>query len=346
MTEGHPPAVEARGLTHRYAKSQVDALSELSFDVQPGEAFALLGPNGGGKSTTFRILTGQLRPNASNDAAIRLFGSDLLTQPAAARALLGVVFQSPSLDIKLTAIENLFCHGRLYGMNRKALATLARDTLEQMGLDDRRDERVESFSGGMRRRVEIAKALLTSPRLLIMDEPTTGLDPAARRQLWASLEEAREIRGLTLLWTTHLMDEAEQADRVAILADGKRLALGSPADLKQSLGESILTIRPRDPQQLDAVLQTLRKQFTQIPPGDFSLIQQEIRLQTTEAAAMVQDVIGLLGSDAAQVAVGPPTLEDVYLHHTARRIDTSETVRTTPPSEPAPRHLVEPAVTS
>ena len=206
------PAVSVEGLTHRYGDRE--ALRGVSFAVPPGEIFGLLGPNGGGKTTLFRILSTALVPTSGQ---ARIFGQDVIAQPALVRQQIGIVFQSPSLDKKLTAAENLRHHGHLYGLRGRVLRARTDEMLARVGLSDRAGDRVERLSGGLQRRVELAKGLLPQPRMLLMDEPSTGLDPGARRDLWDYLTQLRDRDGLTILLTTHLMDEADRCDRVAIL---------------------------------------------------------------------------------------------------------------------------------
>ena len=209
------PAVLIDRVSHRYGNRE--ALRSVSFEVRAAEIFALLGPNGGGKTTLFRILSTSFAPTGGR---AEVFGHDLVTQSAQVRQQMGVVFQAPSLDKKLSAAENLWHHGHLYGLRGQPLRQQMTEMLGRVGLSDRARDRVEKLSGGMQRRVEVAKGLLHRPRLLLMDEPSTGLDPGARRDLWDYLKESRERDRLTILLTTHLMGEAEQCDRVAILHRG------------------------------------------------------------------------------------------------------------------------------
>ncbi|MEM9418907.1 MAG: ABC transporter ATP-binding protein [Planctomycetota bacterium] len=319
--EAHEPAVtpalQLNGLTHRYPKADRDSVSNLSLSIQPGEAFALLGPNGGGKTTTFRILATLLQPSNAQAGAVQLFGQDVLTNPAAARRMLGVVFQSPSLDIKLTARENLDCQARLHGLSRRESAPRISEALARFDLTPRMHDPVETFSGGMKRKLEIAKALLHHPRLLLMDEPATGLDPAARRELWEHLAELRERHDLTIAWTTHLMDEAEHADRLAVLASGQLVTVASPGELKASLGSHVITVEPTHPDQLGALRDQIDAAFGPWDPGkDPALIQETVRFEHEDGPAIVARIAEQLPGELRRISVGQPTLEDAYLRLT------------------------------
>lgn len=310
--------MQLTGLTHRYAKAQRDAVDDLSLTIQPGEAFALLGPNGGGKTTTFRILATLLRPSTTTPAAVRLFGHDVLANPAAARRTLGVVFQSPSLDIKLTARENLTCQARLYGLTRRESTPRIDEALARFDLTTRMHDAVETFSGGMKRKLEIAKALLHRPRLLLMDEPATGLDPAARRELWDHLGDLRKRHDLTIAWTTHLMDEAERADRLAVLASGQILTIASPAELKASLGSHVVTVEPMHVEELGALRDRIDAELGPWPAGqDPVVIQDAVRFEHGDGPAIVTRIAELLPGELRRISVGQPTLEDAYLRLTA-----------------------------
>ena len=313
------PAIRIRGLSHRYPKASRAAVEGLDLEVRRGEALALLGPNGGGKTTTFRILATLLR--ASDDGGrVEVMGHDVRRDAAGARRAIGVVFQSPSLDVKLTARENLAVQARMYGLPRREVARRVDAGLEQFHLRDRQNEKVEGFSGGMRRKLEIAKALLHRPSLLLMDEPATGLDPAARRELWDHLLELRRQRGLTIAWTTHLMDEAERADRVAVLVDGRVVGVDSPAQLKAGEGRSVVSVQPQDPADLAEVRATLERELGPWPDGSSPVvIDQEVRFDHAAGPAVVVRVAELLPGKLRRVAVGEPTLEDAYLRLTAGR---------------------------
>lgn len=312
MPHAPVPAVELLGLRHRYPKTQRDALGGVDLAVSAGEAFALLGPNGGGKTTAFRVVGTLLRPTAGT---ARVAGFDVRTHPAAARAALGVVFQNPSVDVQLTATENLVCQARLYGIDRRSASRRAAELLERFGLTDRAGERVAAFSGGMQRRIEVAKALLHEPAVLLMDEPTTGLDPAARRNLWSTLAELRRDRGLTVVWTTHLLDEAEHADRVGVLAEGALLTVATPAQVQEACGGRVVAVEPVDASQLGQVQDVLTRALGPWPGGDAPRCDDTaVRFDHTEGVAVMARIDQLLADiDIRRVTVGRPSLEDAYL---------------------------------
>src|SRR5215468_4437890 len=225
------PIIRIEQLRHSYG--QRAALKGISFDVLPGEIFGLLGPNGSGKTTLFRILSTLMLPTGGQAL---ISGFDVARQADEVRPRIGVVFQEQSIDVKLTAAENLWHQGHLYGLRGSLLRDRIREMLGRVGLEDRAKEKVETFSGGMQRRVELAKGLIHRPSVLLLDEPTTGLDPGARRDLWLYLGSLRECEGVTVLVTTHLMEEAERCGRLAILSHGKLVGLGTPAELKSEIG--------------------------------------------------------------------------------------------------------------
>jgi ABC-2 type transport system ATP-binding protein len=216
----------------------VVAVDSISFDVRAGEIFAFLGPNGAGKTTTIQMLTTLLRPTSG---IITLDGLDPVTKPLEVRRLFGIVFQDPSLDGDLTARENMDLHGVLYHVPRRARVERIQMLLTLFDLWDRRDSRVKTFSGGMKRRLEIARGLLHTPKILFLDEPTLGLDPQTRNQLWTHVRHLNETEGVTVFLTTHYMDEAERvAHRIAIIDRGRIVAQGSPAELKLQTGADSL----------------------------------------------------------------------------------------------------------
>lgn len=226
------PIIEATGLSKSFG--DLAAVKDVSFSVAPGEIFAFLGPNGAGKSTTIKMLTTLLHPTAG---AIRIHGRDPVTEADAVRHAVGIVFQDPSLDDELTAYENMDLHGRLYGVPAATRKSRIEELLSFVDLSDRRDSPIKEFSGGMRRRLEIARGLLHHPKVLFLDEPTLGLDPQTRNSMWSHLHNLRKTEGMTVFFTTHYMEEAERnADRIAVIDHGTIIASGTAAELKQQTG--------------------------------------------------------------------------------------------------------------
>lgn len=230
MADVQEAAIDARDLVRSFGR--VEAVSGVSFSVAQGEFFALLGPNGAGKTTTVQMLTTLLRPSSGS---ARVFGNDTIERSARVRSALGMVFQEPALDDRLTAGENLEIHGALYRIPRSELRERVGEALDWAALAEVGTRTVRSFSGGMKRRLELARALMHRPRLLFLDEPTLGLDPQGRRHLWERIERLRG-QGLTVFMTTHYLQEAEACDRVGIIDGGKLIALGTPTELKEQAG--------------------------------------------------------------------------------------------------------------
>ncbi|WP_020473914.1 ABC transporter ATP-binding protein [Zavarzinella formosa] len=237
MADGeNPPMIRVQNLVKRFG--EVAAVDGVSFDVQAGEIFAFLGPNGAGKTTTIQMLTTLLRPT---EGSITLDGLDPVSKPLDVRRRFGIVFQDPSLDSELTAAENMDLHGVLYHVPRRIRVERAETLLKLFELWDRRNSRVKEFSGGMRRRLEIARGLLHTPKILFLDEPTLGLDPQSRNLLWTHIKHLNETEGVTVFLTTHYMDEAERvARRIAIIDHGRIVAQGTPGELKQQTGSESL----------------------------------------------------------------------------------------------------------
>jgi ABC-2 type transport system ATP-binding protein len=306
------PAVEVEGLRHRYGARE--ALAGVSFRVARGEMVGLLGPNGGGKTTLFKILSTLLPPTGG---AVRVFGQALGEAPEAIRGRLGVVFQQPSLDPKLTVLENLRHHGRLYGWHGRLLRARAEAMLDRMGLGERAHDLGETLSGGLRRRAELAKALLPRPELLLLDEPSTGLDPGARRELAAYLEELRAGEGVTILLTTHLMDEAERCDRVGILDRGRLVTIDRPAELKARLGGDVVVIQARDP---EALRRLVGERFGTQP----ALVDGLLRAERPRGHEFVREVAEAFPGEVLSASFGRPTLEDVFVHLTGSRLRRGE----------------------
>jgi ABC-2 type transport system ATP-binding protein len=304
-------AVQCNQLSRRYGERT--ALDQLDLSVNTGEIFAVLGPNGSGKTTLFRLLSTLLEPTSGSAS---IFGNDLIKERDAVRKSIGVVFQSPSLDKVLTAEENLRHHGHLYGLRGRALAEKITQMLEAVNLADRRHERVGSFSGGMRRRVELAKGMLTEPRLLILDEPATGLDPAARIDMWTYLMRVRKEQGVTVLLTTHLMDEADRCDRLAVFDRGKLLACDSPSALKDRIGGDVITLATTQPA---AVRSALRDRL-HLDDAHIMEVDGVIRLERPRGHEFVPQLIEALPGLIDSVSVGRPTLEDVFIDLTGRRL--------------------------
>ena len=309
------PVVDVTRLSHRYGTRL--ALDDLSLSVEAGEVFGLLGPNGSGKTTLFRILS-TLMPAPAGTA--RILGHDVAEDRDAVRRHIGVVFQSPSLDKQLTAEENLRHQGHLYGLRGRALKDRVAEALASVGLAERARERVGTFSGGMRRRVEVAKGLLHRPDVLLMDEPSTGIDPAARIALWRQLRaicgqasgSAHGRTGVTVLLTTHLMEEADQCTRLAILAGGRLLACDTPAALKSRIGGDVITLTSHRPDELRAALrQKLGVDAEQLGPT--------LRFERAAGHSFVPQIVEAAPGLIDSVAVGKPTLEDVFIQLTGHR---------------------------
>jgi ABC-2 type transport system ATP-binding protein len=290
----------------RYLYGDREALSGVSFSVARGEMFALLGPNGGGKTTLFKILSTLMPPTSGT---VRVLGRDLVHEPFLVRKRLGVVFQHPSLDRKLTVVENLRHHGHLYGLAGRELQTRVRALLARVGLTDRADDLVETLSGGLQRRAELAKGLLQKPDILVLDEPNTGLDPAARRDFMNYLQDLREYEGVTILLTTHFMEDAERCDRVGILHKGKLVALGAPEALKQSIGGDIVVIQSAEPHDLQ---KKLRERFGCEP----TLVDGTLRIERPRGHEFIRDAVEAFPGEVTAAAFGKPTLEDVFIHLT------------------------------
>jgi ABC-2 type transport system ATP-binding protein len=301
------PAVDISHLAYRYGEHE--AIRDLTFSISEREVFAILGPNGSGKTTLFRVLS-TLIPMQKGDVCI--LGLDLRREASAIRAQLGVVFQSPSIDKKLTVLENVIHHGRLYGLGGRELHSRASEMLSRLGLADRSRDLVEKLSGGMRRRVELATGMLHRPRLLLLDEPSTGLDPGARSDLWQYLEQVRDNDGVTVVVTTHLLEEAERADRIAIMHKGQLAALDKPAALQAAVGGDAITIRTKDPTSLSAEIQ---KQFN-VPA---MVLDNSVRLEQPNGHQWIPRLVEAFPDRAESITLGKPTLEDVFIHFTGHR---------------------------
>jgi ABC-2 type transport system ATP-binding protein len=300
------PIVDINHLTHAYGERV--AVDDLSLQVNRGEIFGFLGPNGSGKTTLFRILS-TLIP--APRGAVRMFGLDAAEGTEEIRNRIGVVFQSPSLDKQLTAEENLRCHGHLYGIHGDELRERMQTMLGRVNLLDRAGERVEGFSGGMRRRVELAKGLLNRPEVLLLDEPSTGLDPGARIDLWQALRDI-QASGVTILVTTHLMDEADRCSRLAIMTAGKLVACDTPAAMKERIGGDVITITSPDPVALKT---KVREKFG----IEAEEVDSTLRIERPRGHEFVPQLIEAVPGMVDSISVGKPTLEDVFIHLTGKR---------------------------
>jgi ABC-2 type transport system ATP-binding protein len=303
-----PPAIDAERVVHHYGQRR--ALDDVTFQIAPAEVFVFLGPNGGGKTTLFRLLSTLLPPQQGR---IALFGHDVVRDTTAVRRRIGVVFQAPSLDRKLTVAENLRHQGRLYGLSRREIAARAADLLARFALADRATDRVESLSGGLRRRVEIAKALLHSPSLLLLDEPSTGLDPGVRLELWDHLQSIRRQDGVTVVMTTHLLDEAEKADRIALIDQGRLVALASPDELRATVGGDSILIESHQPRELAAAIGD-RFQLTA------TLLDGQVRLEQPQGHRLIAQLVEAFPGRIRAITVGKPTLQDVFIDRCGRRL--------------------------
>jgi len=302
------PVISVQNLVHRYENRT--ALNGISFDVRPAELFGLLGPNGSGKTTLFRILSTLMIPTAGRAVVL---GCDAAQDPACLRRRIGVVFQAQSIDPKLTAYENLWHQGHLYGLRGSALNARVNEILSRVGLADRANDRVEKFSGGMQRRVELAKGLLHHPGVLLLDEPTTGLDPGARRDLWQYLQILRDQEHVSVLVTTHLMEEAERCDRLAILNEGNLVALGTPAELKSEIGGDVILLdAARDAETL---AQHIRARFH----VEATVLGNQVRIEREGGHRFVPDLVEAFPGEIQAISVSKPALEDVFIHRTGHK---------------------------
>lgn len=325
------PAIAVDSLTHQYPAvprkrrrraepiepRRERALDDVSFDVTAGEIFGILGPNGGGKTTLFRILSTLLRPTLGT---VRIFGHDCVTEPDTVRRFLGVVFQTPSLDLQLTAEENLLHQGHLYGLRGAELRGRIDQVLVDVGLAERGDERVGVYSGGMRRRVELAKAVLHQPRLLLLDEPATGLDPGARHDVWQRLKKLRDEQGVTIVLTTHLMDEAERCDRLAVLHQGRLAAVDTPHNLMARIGGDVIAVEPTDPANVERLRARIDERFGPWTDKAPVVVDHTVFIEKSDGPTFVATLAAALAGEARSITVGRPTLEDAFLHLTGHRL--------------------------
>ncbi|HEY3259549.1 MAG TPA: ATP-binding cassette domain-containing protein [Pseudonocardiaceae bacterium] len=305
-------AVEVRGLVKRYG--EIEAVRGIDLDVAPGETFGFLGPNGAGKSTTINMLCTLAQPTAGSATVA---GYEVVRQRDDVRRNIGLVFQDPTLDLYLTAEQNLRFHAELYGVPRAVLGDRLRQVLDMVGLWDRKDSRVQTFSGGMRRRLEIARGLLHSPRVLFLDEPTVGLDPQTRKSIWGYIGQLRRSEDITIFMTTHYMDEAEYCDRIAIMDHGKIIALDTPAALKASVGKDRVQIQTDDNL---AAITALRERFGL----DAAIHEGAVTFAVAEGEQFVPRLFAELAVPIRSVSVARPSLDDVFMSYTGSTIRDRE----------------------
>jgi ABC-2 type transport system ATP-binding protein len=301
--------IQVQNVTHRYGDRT--ALKNVSFEVKKGEIFGLLGPNGGGKSTLFRILSTMMVPTEGHAV---LAGFDVAREPAQVRRQVGVVFQTQSLDKALTVEENLRAQGHLHGLSGSTLRERMQSAMDRLGLSDRRQDLVDTLSGGLKRRVEIAKALLHRPQVLLMDEASTGLDPAARRDVSRHVESLRERDGVTILLTTHILEEADRCDRLILLHQGNIVAQGSPCDLRSRIGGDVVVLETADSA---ALARKIRDRFG-VTPG---VMDGEVRIEIANGHRFITDVVEAFPGAVDSFGLHKPTLEDVFVRETGATID-------------------------
>ncbi len=306
------PAIRVEGLEKRFG--DVHAVRGVDFEVRGGETFGFLGPNGAGKSTTINMLCTLLRPTAGRATVA---GFDVVAEREEVRREIGLVFQDVTLDTYLSGAQNLRFHGQLYGVPSAELEVRMKQVLGLVGLWDRRDKEVSTYSGGMKRRLEIARGLLHSPRVLFLDEPTVGLDPQTRASIWEYLDQLRRQEDLTIFLTTHYMDEAEHCDRIAIMDVGQIVALDTPQALKAAIGtDRVRLVTADDAAAAAAIAGRFGLEVGSTPDG--------LVLQVADGEAFVPQLLADLGVAVRSVSVTRPTLDDVFMTYTGRTIRDAE----------------------
>jgi ABC-2 type transport system ATP-binding protein len=310
MTSEISPEVAISVQELRKSFGDLTAVDGVSFDVARGEIFGFLGPNGAGKTTTISMLCTLLRPTGGR---AWIGGHDVAREPDAVRRQIGIVFQDSTLDERLTACENLRFHGEIYGMDRTVVRERATEMLTRVGLEGRADSRVMTFSGGMKRRLEIARGLMHHPTALFLDEPTIGLDPQTRRSLWEYAQSLRDAEGVTIFLTTHYMDEAEACDRIAIIDHGQIIALDTPAGLKARLGGDVVTVSAVDNTALSAEIQ----QYFEVEPR---VLEDGVEFRVDRGDQFVPQLFNRLSTTVQTVGIRRPTLDDVFVTLTGRQI--------------------------
>lgn len=306
-------AIEILDISKHFDK--LKAVDRISFDIKKGEIFGLLGPNGAGKTTTIKMLSTILKPTSGN---ARVWGYDIKEDPDDVRRAIGIVFQDPAIDDYLTGEENLDFHARMYGMKRELRKKRIRMVLRLVNLLDKSETMVKEYSGGMKRRLEIARGLMHYPKVLFLDEPTLGLDAQTRRAIWEYIKKLNQKEGITIILTTHYMEEADYlCDRVAIIDRGKILAIDSPDNLKETIGGDIISLKVPNSKKLEKIY---RKQaFVK----NIKMHDGFINLYVENAEKKIPRIIEMANKTGVEVEsanIHRPTLEDVFLHYTGRKI--------------------------
>jgi ABC-2 type transport system ATP-binding protein len=309
-------AVSVHGLVKRY--DEVDAVRGIEFEVSTGEIFGFLGPNGAGKSTTINMLCTLVRPSGGS---AMVAGHDVVRERDEVRRNIGLVFQDTTLDGYLTAAENLQLHAELYGVPRDVVRERLRQVMDMVGLWERRGSLVNTFSGGMKRRLEIARGLLHSPRVLFLDEPTVGLDPQTRSSIWRYIRELKASEDITIFLTTHYMDEAEYCDRIAIMDQGRIIVLDTPEALKAKVGTDRVQIHTDDDQ---AAIAALRERFG----IDATVAEGAVTFGVPDGEEFVPRLFAELGVPIRSVSVARPSLDDVFMSYTGTTIRDAESSST------------------
>lgn len=303
-----PRVIEVKNLVKRYRKADTNAVDNVSFSVDAGEFFALLGPNGAGKTTTISVLTTTL---AKTSGTVTIAGFDVDRAASSVRKNIGVIFQQPSLDLNLTAEENVRLHATLYGLYPfrptyafmpESYQKLVRELAEVLGISDALFDPIKTFSGGMRRKLEIIRSLMHRPRILFLDEPTTGLDPLSRKNLWEYLQQVRVRERTTMFLTTHYLEEAEDADRICIIDHGKIISIGTPAETKKGLIEEYVLMDAKDRKALRSELTHLDVAFT---------VSDLFRISLNGKSAY--QIIKAIHTPLTVLRIHNPTLEEAYL---------------------------------
>jgi len=313
-------AIETSGITKRF--EEVTAVNNISISVRPGELFGLLGPNGAGKTTLINMLSTMIEP--SGGSAL-VWGHDVVKEADLVRQNIGVVFQDTTLDDRLTGRENLDLHGRLYGLDGKTRKNRTQDVLSLVELTERADVIVKTYSGGMMRRLEIARGLMHHPHVLFLDEPTLGLDPQTRLHIWDYIHKLNREQGVTILLTTHYMEEADRlCDRIAIIDYGQIVALDTPQELKNMLGGDVITLELEDPEDVGKLCSSYQKD------GCVNMVtgkQNEVFITVNNGERQIPHILALsshAGIPILSVSLRKPTLDDVFIHYTGRAIRDKE----------------------